>query len=69
MHRFWEGINPLKFQQKKLYLSADVHRALALARQLERRSQSAIADEVLREGLRGRIKKPVEMIKVEGRKA
>jgi len=53
------------FNQKKLYLSADVQRALELAGKLERRSQSSVADEVLREGLRRRIERPTEMLRVE----
>ena len=53
------------FHQKKLYLSADVQRALELAGKLERRSQSSVADEVLREGLRRRIERPAEMLRVE----
>ena len=53
------------FNQKKLYLSADVQRALELAGKLERRSQSSVADEVLREGLRRRIERPAEMLRVE----
>ena len=49
-------------QHKHLHLSDDVSEALAKAAKLERRSQSSLCDELLREALSYRLRGQVQTI-------
>jgi hypothetical protein len=49
-------------QHKHLHLSDDVSEALAAAAKLERRSQSSLCDELLRQALAMRVRDQVQTI-------